>query len=76
MRTVNVDELLDIIPRLKEILAVEHEMLLVSNGEPIARVASVEKRRTPFPSLKTFRDEQPMLGTPIEVLIREERDRR
>ena len=76
MRTVNVRELRDTIPRLKETLAAEHELLLVSNGEPIARVTPVEARRVRLPSLKAFRDEQPMPRRPIEELIREERDRR
>ena len=79
MKTINVRELRALIPALKEELAVEHELLLVSNGEPIARIVSVSAQNAVRPrlqSLKAFRDTMPMAKTPIEVLIREERDRR
>lgn len=79
MKTINVRELRAAIPRLKEELAAEQELLLVSNGEPIARIVPVwpeEKPRPRLPSLKAFRDTMPMLDRPIEELIREERDRR
>jgi antitoxin (DNA-binding transcriptional repressor) of toxin-antitoxin stability system len=77
MRTLNVREFRNTIPMLKETLAAEGELLLVSNGEPIARVLPVGPRRRPkLPSLKAFRDAQPLPATPIEQLIREERDKR
>lgn len=76
MHTMNVHDLPGTMSQLKGILAVEHEPLLVSNGETIARMTSVERRRPPLSSLKAFRAEQPMIHRPIEVLIREERDRR
>ncbi len=38
MKTMNVRELRQGAPRLKESLAEEGEVLLVSNGEPIARL--------------------------------------
>ena len=79
MKTINVRELRALIPALKEALAVEHELLLVSNGEPVARIVPVSTQNAVRPrlqSLKAFRDTMPMAKTPIEVLIREERDRR
>jgi antitoxin (DNA-binding transcriptional repressor) of toxin-antitoxin stability system len=77
MKTVNVRELRETIPRLKETLEREGELVLVSNGEPVARLTPIEPRRPRLPSLKAFRDRQPMLppGT-LERLIREERDLR
>jgi antitoxin (DNA-binding transcriptional repressor) of toxin-antitoxin stability system len=78
MKTMSVRELRQTTPRLKETLAREGEVLLVSNGEPIARLMPVGPvtPRPKLPSLKAFRDAQPRPKTPIEQLIREERDRR
>ncbi len=77
MKTMNVRELRQGTPRLKETLAEEGEVLLVSNGEPIARLLPVQARPRPkLPSLKAFRETMPMSDIPIEQLIREERDRR
>ena len=79
MKTINVRELRAAIPRLKEELAAEQELVLVSNGEAIARIVPVVpevKPRPRLPSLKAFRATMPMLDRPIEELIREERDRR
>lgn len=77
MKTMNVRELRQETPRLKETLAAEGEVLLVSNGEPIARLLPViAKARPKLPSLKALRDSMPMSQTPIEELIRQERDRR
>ena len=78
MKTMNVRELRQSTPRLKEMLALEGEVLLVSNGEPIARLLPIEPplRRTKLPSLKAFRETMPMMTTPVEQLIREDRDRR
>jgi antitoxin (DNA-binding transcriptional repressor) of toxin-antitoxin stability system len=39
MKIVNVRELRETIPQLKETLAKEGELLLVSNGQPVARLA-------------------------------------
>ncbi len=44
MQTVNVRELRSAIPHLKETLEREHELVLVSNGEPIARILPVDSR--------------------------------
>jgi antitoxin (DNA-binding transcriptional repressor) of toxin-antitoxin stability system len=75
MKTLNVRELRSAIPNLAKTLEQEHELLLVSNGEPIARIVPVEQPRR-FESLKWLRD---MVGHQVPdstALIREERDRR
>lgn len=78
MKTMNVRELRQSTPQLKETLAREGEVLLVSNGEPIARLLPVEpsRRRHKLPSLKAFRDTMPLMTTSSEELIRQDRDRR
>lgn len=77
MKTMNVRELRRETPRLKQTLAEEGEVLLVSGGEPIARLLPVAAGERPrLPSLKAFRATMPMSDVPIEQLIREERDRR
>jgi antitoxin (DNA-binding transcriptional repressor) of toxin-antitoxin stability system len=78
MKTMSVREFRQSTPRLKETLAREGEVLLVSNGEPIARLMPIAAPapRPKLPSLKEFRASQPKPKTPIEQLIREERDRR
>lgn len=78
MKTINVRELRNAIPRLRETLAAEQELLLVSDGEPIARILPAHPiaRRSSLPSLKAFRDSMPCVKVPTEVLLREERDRR
>ena len=78
MKTINVRELRNAIPRLRETLAAENELLLVSNGEAIARIlpATPVARRSNLPSLKAFRESMPRVKVPSEVLIREDRDRR
>jgi antitoxin (DNA-binding transcriptional repressor) of toxin-antitoxin stability system len=79
MKTINVRELRALIPGLKEELAAEHELLLVSNGEPVARIVpllSTDSGRKKLTSMKAFRDTMPTMKVPSEVLIREDRDRR
>lgn len=77
MKTMNIRELRQGTPRLKETLAEAGEVLLVSNGEPIARILPVQdKPRPKLPSLKAFRATMPMMDIPSEVLVREDRDRR
>jgi antitoxin (DNA-binding transcriptional repressor) of toxin-antitoxin stability system len=76
MKTVNVRELRSAIPHLKETLAVDGELLLVSNGEPVARILPVPVVPRRIPSLAKHRAKMPMLDVPIEQLIREDRDRR
>ena len=41
MQTLNVREFRNTIPHLRETLEREHELLLVSNGEPVARILPV-----------------------------------
>jgi antitoxin (DNA-binding transcriptional repressor) of toxin-antitoxin stability system len=75
MQTLNVREFRNAIPHLRETLERQHELLLVSNGEPVARILPV----TPAPrfqSMKWLRDQMKPSAVPSEVLIREERDGR
>ena len=76
MKTINVRELRSSIPHLTQTLAEEQELLLVSNGEAIARILPVESALLKVESLAWF----PALAAYREVesvdLIREERDRR
>ncbi len=75
MKTINVRELRTVMPMLKETLAQEHELLLLSNGEPVARILPVLRKRE-APSLAAHRAKMAMVSVPSEVLLREERDRR
>ena len=75
MKTINVRELRNVMPQLKETLAQEHELILVSNGKPVARILPVLRKRQ-VPSLAAHRAKMPMVGVPTEALLREERDRR
>jgi antitoxin (DNA-binding transcriptional repressor) of toxin-antitoxin stability system len=75
MKTINVRELRSQIPNLRELLDKEHELLLVSNGEPVARILPPPKKRN-VPSLAAHRAKMKMVSVPIEVLLREDRDRR
>ena len=75
MKTISVRELRSEIPRLRQLLAAEHELLLVSNGEPVARILPAPAGR-PVPSLAAHRARMAMDKVPSEALIRAERDRR
>ena len=76
MKTINVRELRSTIPHLKETLAREQELVLVSNGEPVARILPMLGKRR-LSSLAEHRAKMPMLpASLIETLLREERDRR
>ena len=75
MKTLNIRELRQEIPRLRELLEQEHELLLVSNGEPVARILPPPRQRH-LPSLAAHRASLPRLATPSEALMSEERDRR
>lgn len=75
MQTINVRELRNTIPHLRETLAREHELVLVSNGEPVARILPMNAPLR-FQSLKWLRDQMKPSPVPSEVLIREDRDRR
>ena len=77
MKTLSIRELRQETPRLKQTLAEEGEVLLVSNGEPIARLLPIKTETRPrLASLKAWRDTMPEMEIPSEVLIREDRDRR
>ena len=78
MKTINVRELRNTMPRLEETLAAEGELTIVSNGREIARVLPAQAATAPqrFPSLAHFRATMKMVKIPSEVLLREERDRR
>lgn len=75
MKTINVRELRSVIPKLGETLAVESELVLVSNGQPIARIVPFESQPPKLESLAWLRA---MIGPQADStpLIREERDRR
>ncbi len=75
MKTINVRELRSEIPRLRELLAQEHELLLVSNGEAVARILPAPGSRA-LPSLASHRAQMARVKVGSEVLLREERDRR
>jgi antitoxin (DNA-binding transcriptional repressor) of toxin-antitoxin stability system len=53
-------------------------LLLVSNGEPIARLLPVAMKpaRSALPSMKAYRKTLPAMAQPSQALIREDRDRR
>ena len=75
MKSISVRELRSVMPQLKQTLAQEHELLLVSNGEPVARILPIQHKRR-VPSLAAHRARMAMVAAPSEVLVREERDRR
>ena len=76
VKTLNVRELRSEIPRLRELLEAEHELLLVSNGEPLARILPPAGKSRRLESLAAFRATMPKASIPSQVLIREDRDRR
>jgi antitoxin (DNA-binding transcriptional repressor) of toxin-antitoxin stability system len=75
MKTVNVRELRSGIPHLRDLLEKEHELLLVSNGQAVARILPAPRKRH-LPSLAHHRARMGIVNVPSEVLVREERDRR
>lgn len=75
MKILNVRELRSEMPRLRELLAKEHELLLVSNGETVARILPPPRKRR-AQSLSSLRSKMPMVKTPIEDLLREDRNKR
>jgi antitoxin (DNA-binding transcriptional repressor) of toxin-antitoxin stability system len=75
MKNVNIRELRACISQLREILAKEHELLLISNGEPVARILPVPAKRY-VPPLIAHRAKMRMLNSTIADLLREDRDRR
>jgi antitoxin (DNA-binding transcriptional repressor) of toxin-antitoxin stability system len=75
MKSINVRELRNEIPRLRELLDREHELLLVTKGQPLARILPVAPQRK-LESLVGLRSRMPRVKVPSEVLVREDRDRR
>lgn len=75
MKSISVRELRSVIPQLKQTLAQEHELVLLSNGEPVARILPIQRKRQ-VPSLSAHRERMNRVAVPSEVLVREERDRR
>ena len=78
MQTINVRELRNTIPHLRETLAREHELVLVSNGEPVARILPMQAP----PKLESMAWLRAMSPPSTDgsidstALIREDRDRR
>ncbi len=75
MQTINVRELRTTIPRLRETLAREHELVLMSNGEPVARILPMQAPPK-LESMAWLRAMSPPQNTDSTALIREDRDRR
>lgn len=75
MRTVNVRELRLEIPRLRQTLEQEHELVLVARGQPIARVLPPARRRQAAP-LSGHRAGMKSVRSGSEALLRQERDAR
>lgn len=78
MKTMSVRELRQATPTLKRTLEAEGEVLIVSNGEPIARLLPIEPKaaRSKLTSMKALRATMPRARVPSQLLIREDRDRR
>lgn len=77
MKTLSIRELRQETSRLKQTLAEEGEVLLVSNGEPIAPLLPITPETRPrLASLKPWRETMPEMKVSSEVLIRKDRDRR
>jgi len=75
MKIINVRELRSAIPHLAETLEAEHEILLVSNGEAIARILPVESAPR-LQSLKWLRERIGQILPDSTDAIRDDRDRR
>ena len=75
MQTINVRELRNTIAHLCETLEREPELVLVSNGEPIARILPMTDPPK-LQSLAWLRAQSPLMDIASEVPIRDDRDRR
>ncbi len=76
MKSMNVRELRSAIPHLSQTLAQEQELILISNGQPIARILPIEPPPPAVESLAWLRALAPAQDVDSSKLIREERDRR
>lgn len=75
MKTINVRELRAQMPNLKQALADAQELLLVSNGEAIARILPVAAKRH-VPSMAAHRARMtPLPAGTLAQALREDRDR-
>lgn len=75
MKTINVRELRSAIPGLRQTLEREHELVLISHGEPIARILPAAN----VPKLQPLAAFRASLGKTLSDSgpeIRAERDRR
>lgn len=75
MQTMNVREFRNTIPRLRETLEREHELVLISRGQAVARILPVEQSRR-LQSLKWLRDQAGGMQPDSTPAIRAERDER
>ena len=75
MQTINVRELRNTIPHLRETLEREHELVLISNGEPVARILPMQAPPK-LESMAWLRAMSPAQNTDSTALIRQDRDRR
>jgi antitoxin (DNA-binding transcriptional repressor) of toxin-antitoxin stability system len=76
MKSMNVRELRSAIPHLSQTLAQEQELILISNGQPIARILPIDATPPTVESLAWLRALAPAQDVDSAKLIREERDRR
>lgn len=77
MQTINVRQFRSIMPSLKQMLALEQELILVSNGVPVARVLPIDALPTPtLRSLASFRDSLGKTLPDSTLDLRAERDTR
>lgn len=75
MQTINVRELSNTIPHLRETLEHEHELVLVSSGEPVARILPIQQPPK-LQSMAWMRALSPVQTTDSTDLVREDRSRR
>ena len=75
MQTINVGELRNTIAHLCETLEREPELVLVSNGEPIARILPMTDPPKVQSRARLWAQSPPM-DIASEVLLRGDRDRR
>lgn len=75
MQTLNVREFRNAIPHLRETLEREHELILTSNGEPVARILPVTSAPR-FQSMKWLREQMGPVQPDSTDTIRAERNRR
>lgn len=75
MQILNVREFRNAIPHLGETLAREHELVLVSNGAPVARILPMDAP-PPLQPMAWLRALSPASAIDSTELVRQDRDRR